>query len=229
MNKTDKYVGTTIGVYKVISIVGRNKYSQKIYHVKCTKCGYEKDATYSCIYDYFECKHIKENGKYKDSYNYHFCNDRIRKIFFGIKTRCYNTNDKNYRWYGAKGIKVCDEWLDNPSSFEEWALNNGYADDLTIDRIDENKDYCPENCRWISNEENARYKSTTRKIDVDGEIHTGREWTEILGLGTNTINVYIRKYGKDNVIEFIKRYIRNPYLKNKSRHKKDIYTIYMFS
>lgn len=133
-------------------------------------------------------------------------NKRIRSIFRSMKYRCYNPNSKDYRWYGAKGIKICDEWLNNPNLFEEWALNNGYTDTLTIDRIEENKDYCPENCRWISRINNAKYKSTTSLIEVDGEIHTGKEWAYILNLSPNLINRYIKKYGLENTVEFIKRY-----------------------
>ena len=70
--------------------------------------------------------------------------------------------------YGGKGIRVCQEWLDNPELFEEWSLENGYEDNLTIDRIDSTKDYCPDNCRWVTLEDNAKYKSTTRVLDVDG-------------------------------------------------------------
>ena len=133
-----------------------------------------------------------------------------------MKSRCYNKEDKNYRWYGAKGIKICDEWLDNPKAFEEWAMNHGYSDNLTIDRKDENKNYCPENCTWVTLENNSKYKSTTSLVEVDGEIHTGREWSEKLGLGINVINTYIRKYGEKNTKEFIRCYLNNPGCKPKN-------------
>ena len=152
-------------------------------------------------------------------------NKRISKIFHDIKSRCYNPNDKNYRWYGEKGIKVCDEWMNNPKSFEEWALNNGYTDNMTIDRIEEDKDYCPENCQWVVLENNSRYKSTTSYIYVNGEVHTGREWAEILGLGINRINIYIREYGIENTREFIRRYLDNPGLH--PSHHQSFYDLYM--
>lgn len=224
--ETDKYVGTTIGIYEIMYISGRYKCGNKVYHVKCIECGYEREAGLHDIKRIHICRHVGISGRHR-KYNYKFKNKRIRSILNDIRRRCYNEKDKSYRWYGANGIKVCDEWLDNPSSFEEWALNNGYADDLTIDRIDENKDYCPENCRWISNEGNARYKSTTREINVGGEIHTGHEWAEILGLGTNIINTYIRRYGIDNTIEFIKKYRNNPELSNKRKSKQSLYDLYI--
>lgn len=138
--------------------------------------------------------------------------ERIKRIFKLMKQRCYNPNNKDYRWYGAKGIKICDEWLNNSKLFEEWAFNNGYTDNLTIDRKDENKDYCPENCQWITRNDNAKYKSTTSLICVDGEVHTGKEWSHLLNLGPNLINRYIQKYGLNNTVEFIRRYKSNPNL-----------------
>ena len=109
--------------------------------------------------------------------------------------------------------------------FEEWALNNGYRDDLTIDRIDETGNYCPENCRWVLANNNSRYKSTTNLIDVDGEMHTGREWAVILQLGAQVINTYVRKYGMDNTVEFIRRYRENP--KPRSNITQSYYNMYM--
>lgn len=132
-------------------------------------------------------------------------NKRIRNIYTGMIQRCYNQNEKSYAQYGAKGIKVCDEWLDNPKSFEDWSIKNGYKDDLTIDRIDSSKDYSPNNCRWVTFSDNARYKSTTRLTTVDGLILTGREWADELNIGTNTINNMFKEHPYEQVVEFIRR------------------------
>ena len=142
-----------------------------------------------------------------------------------MKRRCYDPRNKSYRWYGEKGIGICDEWLNDPQTFEVWAASNGYNENMTIDRKDENLDYCPENCRWISRVDNARYKSTTSYINVDGDIHSGKEWSKILGLGINTINKYVRKYGLDNTIKFIKKYLENPVLE--LEHGQSYYSMYM--
>lgn len=79
---------------------------------------------------------------------------RLYKTYTNMKQRCNNPNDPKYNSYGGKGIRLCDEWNNNASSFLGWALANGYSDELTIDRIDSTKDYCPENCRWITFPEN---------------------------------------------------------------------------
>lgn len=78
---------------------------------------------------------------------------RLYSIWRGMKTRCYNSNFKAFPNYGGRGITICNEWRDSFGTFQEWALSNGYRDDLTIDRTDNDKGYSPENCRWITIEE----------------------------------------------------------------------------
>ena len=88
----------------------------------------------------------------------------IRKRFCDIKTRCYNQNRKGYKDYGGRGIKICDLWLYDVRNFVRWALENGYEKSLQIDRIDNDGDYSPENCRWITPKENmlnTRNRSNT--------------------------------------------------------------------
>lgn len=80
---------------------------------------------------------------------------RLYTIWNGMKERCYNTNATNYSFYGGKGVAICAEWSDNFLAFYEWAMKNGYKDELTIDRKDSNGDYCPSNCQWITRSENA--------------------------------------------------------------------------
>lgn len=90
---------------------------------------------------------------------------RIYSIWKGIRRRCNNPNAPKYEYYGGLGIKVCEEW-DHPyggfESFYKWAIENGYKDNLSIDRIDSSKNYCPENCQWISIEEN-RVKAISKR------------------------------------------------------------------
>lgn len=224
--KTDENVGKRIGIYDVISVCDHKATDgHKLYHVKCSMCGWENDMKLSDIKYATRCIHLNQNGTYKSFNTYTWSNKRVKVIFKGMINRCYSQNAKDYYWYGGKGIKICDEWMNNPKLFEDWAIANGYNDELTIDRIDENKDYCPENCRWITLENNVKYKSTTSWIRVDDETHTGREWSEVLGLSVNTINMYIRKYGLDNTVEFIRRFKMNPTLKPK--RNQSYYSLYM--
>ena len=217
------HIGETVGIYNIVEQMSyKDTAGQSLYKGICNECGFERIARYRDLKISSKCTHIGINGKVKLCVNW--SNKRIKRIFDDMKQRCYNKNRKDYRWYGAKGIKICDEWFDNPKSFEEWALQNGYQDNLTIDRINENKNYSPDNCRWIENKQNAKYKSTTFFINVDGEIHSGKDWSKILGLGANRISTYVRKYGLENTIEFIKRYKSNPEFKS---NNKNIYNVYM--
>jgi len=109
---------------------------------------------------------------------------RLHRIWKNMHTRCYNTNSVKYARYGGRGIKICDEWLgyDGFKNFHDWSIENGYRDDLTIDRIDNDRNYCPDNCRWITNKEQATNKTMCRYITVDGITKTISEWIEFLGV-----------------------------------------------
>ncbi len=206
--KQENIIGTRIGIYDVLYECDyKSNDNHKLYHVKCSQCGWETDMQKRHIKIANQCQHTNIVGKY--FLNYNFNNKRISHIYKGILTRCYNKNDESYRFYGQKGIRICNEWLNNPKSFEDWSLKNGYKFDLTIDRIDSSKDYCPENCRWVTALDNSKYKSTTKMTTVDGISHTGREWAEVLELGTNTINKMFREYTEAKVKEFISKRMKD--------------------
>ena len=82
---------------------------------------------------------------------------RMYRILTGMKSRCHNERDRHYRWYGAKGITVCEEWQgkDGAVRFCEWALSHGYDDTMTIDRIESDRGYCPDNCMWLPRSVNS--------------------------------------------------------------------------
>jgi hypothetical protein len=83
---------------------------------------------------------------------------RLYRTWINMKQRCYNPNSKNYQWYGGKGIVVCGEWVDSFQHFMLWALVSGYSNDLTIDRIDAEEGYSPDNCQWVTVSENVKKK-----------------------------------------------------------------------
>lgn len=99
-------------------------------------------------------------------------------IWEGIKERCLNHKAKNYYFYGGRGISVCESWVNSFSEFEKWAVENGYKDGLTIDREDNDGDYCPENCKWVTQKEQARNRRTNLRITYNGETLCIAEWAE---------------------------------------------------
>lgn len=119
------------------------------------------------------------------NYKHGKVNSRLYYIYNGMKARCYNKNHHAYFHYGGRGIKICDEWLDKKSgfiSFYSWAINNGYKQRLTIDRIDVNGNYEPNNCRWVTISEQANNKRNNYFISYNGETHTIAEWSKILDI-----------------------------------------------
>ena len=118
---------------------------------------------------------------------------RLYKIWIGMKSRCYYKRTESYKNYGKRGIKVCDEWLHSYNAFSEWALQNGYDDSLTIDRIDPDGNYCPENCRW-----------TTMSIQEFNKRMSSRNTSGTTGVSYNKAMkkwvAYIRKDGKQHYL-----------------------------
>ena len=121
--------------------------------------------------------------------------NRIYGIWAGMLNRCNNPNNKNYAHYGGRGISVCDEWCDY-EIFHNWALANGYSDDLTIDRINVNDGYSPHNCRWATSKEQNSNKRSCRFLTHKGETHTISEWANIAGIAKWTL-LYRLKAGWD--------------------------------
>lgn len=129
---------------------------------------------------------------------------RLYTTWCNMKGRCYRKSTKRYERYGGRGITVCKEWKDSFETFKEWALNNGYSDSLTLDRIDNNGNYCPENCRWITNKEQQSNKSDNHLITYNGRTQTITQWAEELGMSGKSFEKRIRVW-KD-----IKRAIETP-------------------
>ena len=107
---------------------------------------------------------------------------RIYNIWQNMKARCYNEHDARYDRYGGRGIKVCEEWRSDFIAFHDWAMSYGYQDDLTIDRIDNDGDYCPDNCRWSTVKEQCNNRSTNVNIKIGNATKTLTEWCEIFQL-----------------------------------------------
>ena len=127
-------------------------------------------------------ENLTANHKHKMSHT------RPYEIWQGMKKRCYNQHDARYDRYGGRGITVCDEWRNDFKAFYKWALENGYADNLTIDRIDNDKGYSPDNCRWADAETQCRNRASNINITIGNATKTLTEWCEIFELDYATIH-----------------------------------------
>ena len=117
-----------------------------------------------------------------------FSKSRIYSIWSKIKLRCYNKNDEfHYNLYGKRGITVCDEWKNNFMAFYNWAMANGYKDNLTIDRINANGNYEPSNCRWATIKEQCNNRRTTVIVKYNGLSKSLMEWAEQLNISYSTL------------------------------------------
>lgn len=194
-------IGSKIGRWKVLSeerFKRRNGKSVKAWKCVCD-CGTEKviiqynlksGMSKSCgciISDNMRAKQKRRNtedGREKP----HFADDRLRRILVAMKNRCSNQKSKNYKKYGAKGIKVCDEWNKSYWNFREWALQNGYKDGLTIDRIDNTLGYGPDNCRWCTYLEQNNNKTNNVFVVINGQKKTLSQWARHAGISRSAMH-----------------------------------------
>ena len=102
-----------------------------------------------------------------------------------MKQRCYNPKNHAYKYYGGRGIKICNKWLNDFMSFYNWSINNGYAKGLSIDRINNNGNYEPNNCRWISSSVQMNNTRRNHYVTYKNEIHSIAEWAKILNKDYN--------------------------------------------
>lgn len=133
-----------------------------------------------------------------------FSDEKWYNSYKSMMHRCYNKNAANYKNYGGRGIKVCKEWH-NIETFEKWANSSGFKVGLTLDRIDVDGNYCPENCRWATQKEQCNNRRNTVYIEYNGEIHTISEWADMIGMKRSTFSNRYHK-GKRNY-ELFKRVI----------------------
>lgn len=133
--------------------------------------------------------------------------NRLNEIFKGMKMRCYSPNRHDYKYYGGRGVTICNEWF-TPGSwkgwlkFKDWALSHGYQDGLTIDRIDINMGYSPDNCRWVTMKVQNNNKTNNHFVTYNGKTQSISDWCMELGLPCNVIRErFIRGWSVDRAFK----------------------------
>lgn len=143
------------------------------------RCGHSKS-----------CGCVRTENVIKKCSTHRETDSRLYHIWRGIKSRCLNKNNKKYENYGGRGILICDEWLNSYESFRDWAMSHGYSDELSIDRIDVNGNYEPNNCRWVDAFIQANNRTDNFIIEYNHEKHTVHEWALITNISAE--NIYNR-------------------------------------
>lgn len=185
----------------------KNKYGQRhaIWRCKC-ECGNYINRTSDVILrnkSSCGCKQ-KENLKKMSEINttHKLSKTRLYKTYNSMVSRCYREKDIHYKSYGNRGIKVCDEWLNNRNLFFEWALNNGYNEELTIERKDNDLGYSPENCTFITKEMQYKNKRQNIMIEHNGKKLCASDWAKITGMNAQTIRYRYKKgYSAENIFQ----------------------------
>lgn len=130
-----------------------------------------------------------KNPNYKDGRK----GTRLYSIYRNMISRCYNPNTRTYRNYGGRGIGVCEEWLKSFVTFKDWALSNGYKENLTIDRINVDGDYCSENCRWVTLSEQCLNRRNNHYVKIDNSTKPLDEWSKIYGINPKTVRSRLKR------------------------------------
>lgn len=150
------------------------------------------------------CGCIKKEYMKKEKTKHGLTDSRLYYIYSHMKSRCCNKNNKNFENYGGRGIQVCEEWLGENGflNFYEWAMNNGYSEHLTIDRIDVNGNYEPSNCRWADLVTQENNRTNNRMITYDGQTMTMAMWAKKLGINYKTLanRIYTNKWSIEKAL-----------------------------
>jgi hypothetical protein len=176
----------------VIRYYGRGKYKH-LWECLCD-CGNKKIVDSSCLKNNYTkscgCE-AKKQWSIPKSIKHGKSQTRIYGIYTGMIRRCHHKKDKDYKNYGERGISVCQEWRDDFMSFYNWAMNNGYTETLTLDRINNDGNYEPSNCRWTTIKEQSNNTRFNRYITYNGETKTITQWAEFLGFKEDTLRARI--------------------------------------
>lgn len=187
MGKRIDLTGQKFGRLTVMEPYGVNSSGNQLWKCKCD-CGNDyitesyhlrKGLTVSCGCYRKDYPPAYKHGKHES---------RLYNIWHGIKQRCCNAKNAAYERYGGRGITLCDEWRDSFETFYNWAIANGYADNLTLDRVDNGSGYSPDNCRWATRKMQQNNMRTNRLITYNGKTQSLKQWAAELGINYRTLH-----------------------------------------
>lgn len=204
-SKVHDLTGQKFGLLTVIGLAETD--TRKTYWVCKCDCGNMKTVRSDSLL----CGAIKSCGCIKrkqdevnltKNHRHKMSGTRIYLEWQGMKSRCYNKGSARYADWGGRGIEVCEQWRNSFESFYTWAMANGYQDNLTIDRIDNNGNYCPENCRWVGQQEQCRNRRSNINITIGNSTRTLMEWCEIFQVDYTNVNARYHR-NKNATIDYL--------------------------
>ena len=204
-SKVHDLTGQKFGLLTVIGLAETD--TRKTYWVCKCDCGNMKTVRSDSLF----CGAIKSCGCIKrkqdevnltKNHRHKMSGTRIYSEWQGMKGRCYNKGSARYADWGGRGIEVCEQWRNSFESFYTWAMANGYQDNLTIDRIDNNGNYCPENCRWVRQQEQCRNRRSNINITIGNSTRTLMEWCEIFQVDYTNVNARYHR-NKNATIDYL--------------------------
>lgn len=207
----EELVGRKFNRLTVLRIAGKNKYNRPMVERSCdcgnkiiteatrVKNGVTKSC--GCLQSEFASNQFKTHG---------LTNTRLYRIWQSMISRCENKNNNRYYAYGRRGIRVCDDWRNDFMAFYNWAMENGYRDNLTIDRKDNDKDYSPRNCKWSTSYEQANNKRTNRTVEYKGVRKNVKQWVNYFGFNYKYFHEKLKKCEWS-----IEKLLEIPYFKEK--------------
>lgn len=215
MGKQIDCTGVKFGRATATKPNGKTKSGKTLWLCKCD-CGNLFTADYyslksghtkscGCLQRYVASQTIRKHGQ---------SSMRLYRIWAAMKSRCNNPHNIDFHNYGGRGIKVCQEWSESFETFRDWADANGYSEELTIDRIDNNKNYCPENCRWADMLTQHRNQRRNVLLTFQGVTKTRAEWSEICGLGSQAIRHRLERGWS------VEKALTTPQLRGRKKSKK---------
>lgn len=160
----------------------KSRYGVSYYLCKCD-CGNTKSIRGNLLKNgsIQSCTCLQKERTSQASITHGDSASKLYRVWYGIKSRCYNRNSSAYKWYGERGIKICDEWM-KYENFKSWSITNGYRIGLTIDRINVNGNYEPNNCRWATVKEQCNNMRKNITITHNGFTLTPPQWSELIGI-----------------------------------------------
>ena len=187
--KMEDLTGRRFGRLTVVGLA-ESTYAGRYWLCKC-ECGNEINVQGSNLRsgNVTSCKCYRKEMQSITQIKHNMCHTKLYKVYSGILNRCKN---KKWKYYHGKGITICNEWKNDFMAFYNWATLNGYKEGLSIDRIDNDGNYDPNNCKWSTVKEQQRNRSVNHVLEFQGENKCISEWAEILNIDKRTILSRIR-------------------------------------